>query len=77
MKDDDSPRDIFPSDVQHIVAHRAGFSREEIRDAFSEAGLGDFSFVEAANARHNQLPVTFFLARGDKENVLEDGAPKH
>lgn len=62
----ESAHEIFPEDARHIVAHRGGFTEEEIRSTFENAGLKNITFEIIARAKHAGHPVDLFLARGDK-----------
>jgi len=49
-----------------IVAHKGGFARHQVEEAFHAAGLLSFVFDDAISARKNGYPVTLFVARGVK-----------
>lgn len=55
-----------------IVAHPAGFSEEDMREAFSDAGLVDFEFSVAARAKTHGHEVNIFLARGVKAHASRE-----
>ncbi|KAH7890065.1 S-adenosyl-L-methionine-dependent methyltransferase [Phlebopus sp. FC_14] len=65
MKEENA-HEIFPENVHHIVAHKGGFSEDDVRSAFEGASLRNFTFRKVADAKHAGHPVSFFLARGDK-----------
>lgn len=58
----DSEPSIFPDHVHHIVAHKAGFTEDDIEAAFSSAGLVSFYMEPVIPVRKQQL----FLAKGTK-----------
>ncbi|KAH7928135.1 S-adenosyl-L-methionine-dependent methyltransferase [Leucogyrophana mollusca] len=58
--------EIFPSDVHHLVAHKGGFEETDMRAVFEGAGLRNFTFELAAEAKRFGHPVKIFLAKGDK-----------
>lgn len=62
----ESTREIFPERVHHIVAHRGGFTEEDIRSTFDRAGLKNTTFEIFAQGKHRGHSVDLFLARGDK-----------
>ncbi|KAH7911902.1 S-adenosyl-L-methionine-dependent methyltransferase [Hygrophoropsis aurantiaca] len=66
---EESTVDIFPSETHHLVAHRGGFSEQEMRTLFENAGLRNFSFETATEAKHFGHPVKLFLAKGDKVDI--------
>ena len=49
-----------------IVAHKGGFTRHQVEEAFDAAGLVSFDFDDAISARKNGYPITLFVARGVK-----------
>ena len=62
----ESTSEVFPEDAHHIVAHRGGFTEEDIRSTFDKAGLKNITFEIVATGKHHEHPVDLFLARGDK-----------
>ncbi|KAH0830226.1 S-adenosyl-L-methionine-dependent methyltransferase [Lanmaoa asiatica] len=62
----ESTPETFPEDLHHIVAHKGGFTEEEIRSTFEKAGLKNITFEIILQAKYNGHPVDVFLARGDK-----------
>ncbi|KAF8162776.1 S-adenosyl-L-methionine-dependent methyltransferase [Crassisporium funariophilum] len=69
LKSEDLPdaESIFPEHVHHIVAHKAGFSEEDIRTVFEDAGLSSFFFEPSAiSAKKHGNPVKLFIAKGTK-----------
>lgn len=62
----DSADEIFSESFHHIVAHKGGFTEQEIRSTFEKAGLKNITFEVIARAKHAGHPVDLFLARGDK-----------
>jgi len=71
LKDDDLMiNGVFAEhDTHDIVAHKGGFARHQVEEAFSAAGLLSFNFDDAISARKNGYPVTLFIARGIKPLV--------
>ncbi|KIJ63336.1 hypothetical protein HYDPIDRAFT_92644 [Hydnomerulius pinastri MD-312] len=63
---DQTSHEVFPDNVHHIVAHKGGFSEEDMRSNFEKAGLKNFTFKIVGSAAHAGHPVSFFLASGDK-----------
>lgn len=61
-----STHEIFPENSRHIVAHKGGFTEEDIRSTFEKAGLKNITFEITARVRHAGHSVDLFLARGDK-----------
>ncbi|KAF8126592.1 S-adenosyl-L-methionine-dependent methyltransferase [Boletus edulis] len=66
---EESTHEMFPEEYHHIVAHKGGFTEQEIRSTFEKAGLKDITFEIAAHLKFNGHPVDLFLARGDKIDV--------
>ena len=62
----ESTHEIFPEDVHHIVAHKGGFTEEDIRSTFEKAELKNITFEIVAQGTHAGHSVDLFLARGDK-----------
>jgi hypothetical protein len=60
---------VTPDQYGHIVAHKGGFTEDEIRSVFEGAGLEEFSFIEAAQAKMHGRDVSFFLAKGTMAKV--------
>lgn len=59
--------ELFPEHGTHnIVAHRGGFTRVQIQESFTMAGLESFEFKVAIKARKKGYPVTLFVAQGAK-----------
>lgn len=57
---------IFPHHVHHIVAHKAGFSEDDIRATFSSAGLISFYMEAAIPVKKHDKNFHLFLAKGTK-----------
>ncbi|PCH38562.1 S-adenosyl-L-methionine-dependent methyltransferase [Wolfiporia cocos MD-104 SS10] len=57
--------DIFPGNTD-VVAHQRGFSEEEMRGVFEEAGLADVTYMLATSGTSHGKPVDLFLACGVK-----------
>ena len=57
---------IFPGHVHHIVAHKAGFTEEEIRATFTSAGLVSFYMEAAIPVKKHNKNFQLFLAKGTK-----------
>jgi len=67
--------DLFPKEVHHIVAHRGGFSKEDMERTFKAAGLEDFSMKATSSSAQITMHgrhVRLFVARG---NVRRDTPP--
>ena len=62
---------IFPDHVDHIVAHKAGFTADDIRDTFTSAGLVSFHIEAAIPVRKYDKDFQIFLAKGTK--AVESG----
>ncbi|KAF8553776.1 S-adenosyl-L-methionine-dependent methyltransferase [Imleria badia] len=62
----ESTHEVFPEDAHHIVAHKGGFTEEDIRSTFEKAGLKNITFEIVLKGQHHEHPVDLFLARGDK-----------
>jgi hypothetical protein len=56
---------------ENIVAHRGGFSREEIEGAFISAGLTDFEFEIAFEKVDGGRKLSMFIAVGSREDEAE------
>jgi len=61
----ESTHEIFEKH-HHIVAHKGGFTEQDIRSTFEKAGLKNITFDIIARATHTGHEVELFLARGDK-----------
>ena len=61
-----STESIFPDHVHHIVAHKAGFTEDEIRAAFTSAGLVSFHMEAAIPVKKHDKDFQLFLAKGTK-----------
>ncbi|KAF8839867.1 S-adenosyl-L-methionine-dependent methyltransferase [Paxillus ammoniavirescens] len=66
IKDESSLDGVFPASTHHIVAHKGGFSEEDIRSTFEKAGLKNVTFETVAEPKLAGHPVSLFLARGDR-----------
>ena len=67
--DDDaslSAESIFPDHVHHIVAHKAGFTEDDIRATFTSAGLVSFYMEAAIPVKKHDKDFQLFLAKGTK-----------
>ncbi|EIW85592.1 S-adenosyl-L-methionine-dependent methyltransferase [Coniophora puteana RWD-64-598 SS2] len=67
--------DLFPKEVHHIVAHRGGFSKEDMERTFKAAGLEEFSMKATSSSAQITMHgrhVRLFVARG---NVKRDAPP--
>jgi hypothetical protein len=51
----------------HIVPHRAGFQVQEMQDAFTGAGLGDFSSEDIISAKVHGIDAQIFIAKGTRK----------
>ena len=60
---------VVAEDFRHIAPHENGFNETEMRNAFEEAGLIDFSFSSATKAIIFEREVELFLARGKRANA--------
>lgn len=63
---DASVESIFPDHVHHIVAHKAGFTEDDIRDTFTSAGLVSFYMEAAISVKKYDKDFQLFLAKGTK-----------
>ena len=61
---------IFPDHVHHIIAHKAGFTEEDIRVTFTSAGLVSFYMEAAIPVKKHNKDFRLFLAKGTKPNQL-------
>jgi len=55
--------------IQEDVPHRWGFTEEDIRKAFNDAGLERFSFDQFTKAKFHGQSVDLFLAKGTKSTA--------
>ena len=69
--DGDAHQSIFPDHVHHIVAHKAGFTMDEIRDTFTSAGLISFYMEDAIHVKKYDKDFQLFLAKGTKAVASE------
>ena len=61
-----SVESIFPDHVHHIVAHKAGFTEDDIRATFTGAGLVSFHMEAAIPVKKHDKDFQLFLAKGTK-----------
>ena len=61
-----SAESIFPDHFHHIVAHKAGFTEDDIRGAFTNAGLVSFYMEAAIPVKKYDKNFQLFLAKGTK-----------
>ncbi|KAI0070562.1 S-adenosyl-L-methionine-dependent methyltransferase [Panus rudis PR-1116 ss-1] len=61
-----SEQDIVKEEYRHIVAHARGFSEDDIRNLFENAGLTDFKYAFFTKATFAGMEISFFIARGTK-----------
>jgi hypothetical protein len=66
---------IFPDHVHHIVAHKAGFTEDDIRATFTSAGLVSFYMEAAIPVKKHDKDFHLFLAKGTKP--VEPEYPGH
>lgn len=63
---DADPESIFPDHVHHIVAHKAGFTEDDMRTTFANAGLHSFYLEPAIPVKKHDKDFRLFLAKGTK-----------
>jgi hypothetical protein len=61
-----SAESIFPDHVHHIVAHKAGFTEDDIRATFTSAGLVSFYMEATIPVKKHDKDFQLFLAKGTK-----------
>ena len=66
-----SAESIFPDHVHHIVAHKAGFTADDIRDTFTSAGLISFHIEAVIPVKKHDKDFQLFLAKGTKAVLNE------
>ena len=66
-----SAESIFPDHVDHIVAHKAGFTADVIRHTFTSAGLVSFHIEAAIPVKKHDKDFQLFLAKGTKAVLNE------
>ncbi|KIK81330.1 hypothetical protein PAXRUDRAFT_125397, partial [Paxillus rubicundulus Ve08.2h10] len=66
IKDESSLDGVFPANTHHVVAHKGGFTEQDIRTTFEKAGLKNVTFETVAEPTHAGHLVSLFLARGDR-----------
>ncbi|KAK0455185.1 S-adenosyl-L-methionine-dependent methyltransferase [Desarmillaria tabescens] len=59
----------FPNTHANIVAHKAGFNEEQMKEMFDGAGLGVFSLEKIVSAKMHGHGVKIFLAKGEKPSL--------
>lgn len=64
--DADIAESIFPDHAHHIVAHKAGFTEDNIRTTFASAGLVSLYLEPAIPVKKNEKNFHLFLAKGTK-----------
>lgn len=74
--DADSAACIFPDDVHHIVAHKAGFTEDDIQATFSSAGLDSFDMEPVIPVRKQDKNFQLFLAKGSKPLLTSSAATR-
>jgi hypothetical protein len=72
-----SAESIFPDHVHHIVAHKTGFTVDDIRDTFTSAGLVSFYIEAAIPVKKYDKDFQLFLAKGTKAVEPEYTASGH
>lgn len=60
------PESIFPGHVHHIVAHKAGFTEDDIRETFMGAGLISFHIEPAIPVKKHDKHFQLFIAKGTR-----------
>lgn len=48
----------------NVVPHKFGFTRSQLEEAFTFAGLSDFSFRQRVRAKRGSREMNIFVARG-------------
>jgi hypothetical protein len=61
-----SAESIFPDHVHHIVAHKDGFTEDDIRATFTSAGLVSFYMEAAIPVKKHDKDFQLFVAKGTK-----------
>jgi hypothetical protein len=62
--------ELFPEHKDNLVAHRGGFTVEDIKKAFLEAGLS-FEFLPSIPATKEGRAMSLFVAKGCKRPASE------
>ncbi len=65
-EDDDT---TLPDAHADIVAHKAGFTEEQMKEMFDRAGLDAFSLEQVISAKMHGHGVKIFLAKGEKPSL--------
>jgi len=72
-----SAESIFPEHVHHIVSHKTGFTEDDIRATFTNAGLMSFYMEAAIPVKKHDKDFQLFLAKGTKPVEPEYTASGH
>jgi hypothetical protein len=66
---DETEQHVVPEHVRHTVPHTHGFSEEDVRLVYQNAGLEEFTFKNSGSMNMGGQEVKLFIAKGTKQKI--------